>query len=1206
MRLTSTGLGIGTSSPGEKLQVAGAIRATGAVAANTTGGILAYQGSSTVMLGSWGADASTYGAIQFYQANSTGTLNRTGMLLDSSGNLGIGTSSPTQKLDVVGTLRLVDPGAGRDVLFAASTTGAAHRFYSTNTVAGYSFENSVGALMTLDSSGNLGIGTSSPSSKLDVNGIIGTSASGGTSITFKTSGTSNYSFANQYPSAGNFSLYDHALATSVLTVSSGNLGLGVTPSAWMNAKVAQFGNYAAFGQRTAGTADSIMSWNATITSGSSSGTGYVYRITGDVASTYEQNGNHCWYVASGGIAGNPIDFTPAMRLDVSGNLALGAILPLGKFNVNNAGTGIVGFNGGTISSPNRGNLFYDTDGTGWDFRIGKMQSGTFTAQITLKDSGDVGIGTSSPTARMDVNGIARIRSDFYVYGTGDRLNVFPQVAGSGVNVVSTNNGNTTYSTLTIDGAPLVFNYAGGEVGRFNSSGNLGIGTSSPATKLQVNAAAPAIRIQETTTGGDKRLELGVTAAGQAYIGANQSAQTLQFETVGSTRMTLDSAGNLGLGVTPSAWGSGLTALQVGAAGLSPSISYVNGFDAAVTAYYDGTNWKYITTGYNAGLYEITGSTSGNSVHKWFSAGAGNAGNAITFTQAMTLDTSGNLGLGTASPIARLTVSGVAATNSVFISSGSADSFIRFINTIDGGVYVGSSSSSLVFLTGGSTKATLDAAGNLGVGRVPTYNIDVQGTGATIARLRSGASFGSGFLGTLPASDSTMYALADKSNTTGGTAGQFASIYTSASIPLLFEISGTEKARLDSSGNLGIGTSSPGAKLDVQGGAINTSSWVTITPSPTTNNALYRSTNTGGTFYSGIDNSAGGVTGTGYAGVLWHAGAYPLVFGTNNLLRMTLDSAGNLGLGRPPSAWGATHRAFEIAGASTAHVLAYVNGINVGTNYYVNSGGSYLYAYTGQNASRYNQTIAGEHQWYTAPSGTAGGAITFTQSMTLDASGYLLVGATASSGVGESRFQIGSTSSASSQILLQGASTHLGIYAAAAAAEMYLSYAVGSALIFGNGPANGATFTERARIDSAGNVGIGTTTPAYKLEVNGSFAATTKSFVINHPTKPGMKLCYGSLESPYHGIRLTGEATINNGICRVDLPEYICNLVKQDEAQVQITNIKHGKVLWVEDIVISENYFTVGCERGFFDKKEYKFYWSFTAIRKDIPDLEVEF
>ena len=48
---------------------------------------------------------------------------------------------------------------------------------------------------------------------------------------------------------------------------------------------------------------------------------------------------------------------------------------------------------------------------------------------------------------------------------------------------------------------------------------------------------------------------------------------------------------------------------------------------------------------------------------------------------------------------------------------------------------------------------------------------------------------------------------------------------------------------------------------------------------------------------------------------------------------------------------------------------------------------------------------------------------------------------------------------------------------------------------------------------SGKVGIGTTSPSYDLEVNGEISATNKSFVIDHPTKPNMKLRYGSLEGP---------------------------------------------------------------------------------------------
>jgi hypothetical protein len=65
-----------------------------------------------------------------------------------------------------------------------------------------------------------------------------------------------------------------------------------------------------------------------------------------------------------------------------------------------------------------------------------------------------------------------------VYGSGDRLNILPQSAGNGALILATNNANSAFSKLVIDGTPIVFNYAGGEVARIDSSGNLLVGTTS--------------------------------------------------------------------------------------------------------------------------------------------------------------------------------------------------------------------------------------------------------------------------------------------------------------------------------------------------------------------------------------------------------------------------------------------------------------------------------------------------------------------------------------------------------------------------------------------------------------------------------------------------------------------------------------------------------------------------------------------------------
>ena len=84
----------------------------------------------------------------------------------------------------------------------------------------------------------------------------------------------------------------------------------------------------------------------------------------------------------------------------------------------------------------------------------------------------------------------------------------------------------------------------------------------------------------------------------------------------------------------------------------------------------------------------------------------------------------------------------------------------------------------------------------------------------------------------------------------------------------------------------------------------------------------------------------------------------------------------------------------------------------------------------------------------------------------------------------------------------------------------------------------------------GCVGIGTTTPSYTLEVNGSFGATSKSFIIDHPTKPNKKLQYGSLEGPEHSVYLRGRSQYKI----IDLPDYWPELVHEESITVQLTSI----------------------------------------------------
>jgi hypothetical protein len=135
----------------------------------------------------------------------------------------------------------------------------------------------------------------------------------------------------------------------------------------------------------------------------------------------------------------------------------------------------------------------------------------------------------------------------------------------------------------------------------------------------------------------------------------------------------------------------------------------------------------------------------------------------------------------------------------------------------------------------------------------------------------------------------------------------------------------------------------------------------------------------------------GTTRQGYVAMVANA----MLFASNNTLNMTLDASGNLGLGVTPSAWFTANslRALQTTNGATL-VGALLGGefaTVISNNWFANSSGANAYIANGV-ATQYVQ-ISGQHRWLNAASGTAGNAITFTQAMTLDASGNLGVGVT---------------------------------------------------------------------------------------------------------------------------------------------------------------------------------------------------------------------
>ncbi|MFY7883676.1 MAG: hypothetical protein ACOVOV_02390, partial [Dolichospermum sp.] len=243
-----------------------------------------------------------------------------------------------------------------------------------------------------------------------------------------------------------------------------------------------------------------------------------------------------------------------------------------------------------------------------------------------------------------------------VYNTNTGANIFAGIelggAGSandglaGINATVTGNGSAALTFYTRDANTF------SEKFRIASTGAATFSSSVTATGYAYissnsnSVAAPNIQFTDTYVSAGRNW---------AIVNGYDAYGTLSFKVssaiggnplTGTAVLNITQGGNVGIGTTPSAWGSSIRALQVAAYG---SMSTTGGIDTQFSnnAYYDGTNWRYIASQEAANYY------MNRDTHVWRYKSAGTAGNTITWNEAMRITSGGNVGINTTDPQGRL-------------------------------------------------------------------------------------------------------------------------------------------------------------------------------------------------------------------------------------------------------------------------------------------------------------------------------------------------------------------------------------------------------------------------------------------------------------------------------------------------------------------------------------------------------------------------
>jgi hypothetical protein len=312
----------------------------------------------------------------------------------------------------------------------------------------------------------------------------------------------------------------------------------------------------------------------------------------------------------------------------------------------------------------------------------RSNSGGLAERMRIDSSGNVGIGTSSPTTDTGTNldvftsnggGAARLHIE---HGLGKKWRLFSDSLGS----FGVKNQTDDLTAMLID-----------------SSGNVGIGTSSPSASYKLHVAGSIIvdsssilNLNGTSTAANPQLLLG-----QGGVGIFRPASDVMgFSTNDTERMRIDSSGNVGIGTSsPSSFYAGAKNLVVGSGSAENGITIYSGTASDGNIYFaDGT----------VGADAYRGFMEYSHASNYFRIG-------VNGSEAMRIDSSGNLLVGTTSTTIQLSSSleGFSYANG-FVTSSRSEGVTAYFNrlTSDGDI--------AVFRKDGTTVGSIGSRGGLGL------------------------------------------------------------------------------------------------------------------------------------------------------------------------------------------------------------------------------------------------------------------------------------------------------------------------------------------------------------------------------------------------------------------------------------------------------------------------------------------------------------